>query len=498
MPTETEIGTGKSLELDRHLAPQALGHGQRVALADPAQHQRELLAAEADRRVVLARAGAQEVGEAAQDDVAGRVAERVVDALEVVEVADDERQRAAPAVEPVLEAAAVAQAGQRVELGEVAHLRERAGGLDRADGVVGEGAQRAQLVDPRQQQVDRVVGPQEAQQRAGAVAQRDHQPVVVPRVRAAAVVARGVDGRHARLGGQRARRLGVEQHAALLDELGRDHALDGAGREAAEARDEVEAHAGGGQQPPVARLVEEDAGQLEAERVADPLAHGAQHLAARAARGQLGRDAQQVLDRGAVARRLGRELGVLDDARHERRHGGQDLERRVGRAAAVERLVEREEGEPAAVGGGERDEQRVVGVPGVRPLAGHAAGHPRHVQALEVELVVRHQEGAVTAEALVEQLVELGGLDPPAEQLLPRLLVLILGDHDLVVVPGRAVQVHHDGRVAQLLGHGGGGRLEQPRQVVAGADDGGHVEQGAQAGEGAGRVAGGGTGADTL
>ena len=70
-----------------------------------------------------------------------------------------ERERAAAAVEPVLEAAAVAQAGQRVELGEVAHLLERAGGLDRADGVVGEGAQRAQLVDPRQQQVDRARRP---------------------------------------------------------------------------------------------------------------------------------------------------------------------------------------------------------------------------------------------------------------------------------------------------------------------------------------------------
>ena len=199
-----------------------------------------------------------------------------------------------------------------------------------------------------------------------------------------------------------------------------------------------------------------------------------------------------MLDGGAVAGGLGGELGVLDHAGHQRGDGGQHLERGVGGPAAVDRLVEREEDEPAAVGRAQRHEQHVVRVPGVGPLAGHGAHHQGHVEAAEVELVVRDEVGAVAAEAPVEQPVELGRVDGAAEQLAPGPLVLVLGDHDLVVVPGRPVHVHHDGREAQLLRHGGGGGLEQAGEVVARADDGGHVEQRAQAGEGAGLAAGGG------
>ncbi len=104
------------------------------------------------------------------------------------------------------------------------------------------------------------------------------------------------------------------------------------------------------------------------------------------------------------------------------------IERLLGRAA-VERLVEREKGERAAVGRRQRHDQRVVGLRGVR-----------------------------------------------------------LADHELVVVPGRAMQVDGDGRVAQRLRDGGGGGFEQPAQVVARAHDGGHVEQRAQACEGGAEV----------
>ena len=68
----------------------------------------------------------------------------------------------------------------------------------------------------------------------------------------------------------------------------------------------------------------------------------------------------------------------------------------VARAAAVDRVVEREEGERPAVGRGQRHQQRVVGMPGVR--AGRRRRCPcTHVMPLpcEVELVVRDEEGVV-------------------------------------------------------------------------------------------------------
>jgi hypothetical protein len=413
------------------------------------------------------------------------VAERVVDALEMVEVADHQRERGAALPQAVLEAAAVAQPGQRVELGQLAQALEVAGGLDRADRVVGERAQRAQPVDAGEQQVDRVVGPQEAEQRAVAVAQRHHQPVVVPGARATAVVVRRVDGRDAERGRHRVRGRAVEQHAALLLVLGRHHRVDRRGGERPDAVEVVEADAGGQDELPVARL-EEHGGLLEPERVADALTDGREHLRARAARRQLGRHAQQVLDRGAVAGGLGGELAVLDHAGGDRRDGGHDLERTVGGAAAVDRVVEREEGERAPVGRGQRHEQRVVGVPGVRPDGPGGARHPGNAGAGEVELVVRYQVGVVAAEALVEQPGELLGVDVLAHQRLARLGVVALDHHDLVVVPGRAVDVHNHGQEAERLGDRGRDLVEQALEIVARADDRGHVQQCAQARERAG------------
>ena len=135
--------------------PQALGDRQRPRLAGAREHERELLAAEPRRHVALARCGPQHVGEAPQHLVAGVVAERVVDALEVVEVAAPAATARRPAervevgVDARLEAAAVAQAGERVVLGEVAQAVELARGLDRADRLVGERPQRLQRSSAR-------------------------------------------------------------------------------------------------------------------------------------------------------------------------------------------------------------------------------------------------------------------------------------------------------------------------------------------------------------
>ena len=155
-------------------------------------------------------------GEAAQHRVAGLVVEGVVDALEVVEVADEQRHRplAAGVLDPLLEVAAVAQAGERVVLGEVAHVGEVARRLDRGGGLVGEGAQRLEALGGGEEVVGRVVDPDRADRRAVAVLQRHDQPVPAPRERAVAVGGRGVE-RLEVLGDQLVRAVAVEQHAAL-------------------------------------------------------------------------------------------------------------------------------------------------------------------------------------------------------------------------------------------------------------------------------------------
>ena len=163
-----------------------LGDGERARLAGAGEHERELLAAEPRRHVGRAAHGPQHVGEAPQHLVARVVAERVVDALEVVEVEHQQRQLAGGAervevgVDARLEAAAVAQPGQRVVGGEVAQAVELARGLDRAHRLVRERPQRLQRLVGGQHAVLGVVHPDHAGEPAVAVVQRHDEPVVVP------------------------------------------------------------------------------------------------------------------------------------------------------------------------------------------------------------------------------------------------------------------------------------------------------------------------------
>ena len=98
----------------------ALGDGAPGRVRARQEH-RELVAAVAEH-VVASRGRAATIarGDLAQQPVAGLVAQRVVDALELVEVQHDEAERLAAgdaALEPVLERAVVEQAGQVVGLG---------------------------------------------------------------------------------------------------------------------------------------------------------------------------------------------------------------------------------------------------------------------------------------------------------------------------------------------------------------------------------------------
>ena len=97
------------------------------------QEQRELLAADPRDRVDAAAGRRRDFSEAPQREVAGRVAEAVVQVLEVVEVADEDRERARAAqsalcldLHQLLEAAPVQEAGERVCARGVREPRDQA------------------------------------------------------------------------------------------------------------------------------------------------------------------------------------------------------------------------------------------------------------------------------------------------------------------------------------------------------------------------------------
>ena len=117
--------------------PRRIGRGQRVGdplgerdgvvLADLLAHDDELVAAEAGDQVAGAHRRAQPVGHLDEQLVAGGVAERVVDDLEVVQVQEQAGQPAAPgrnrSATSLASSVAVGQAGQRVVVGLVGQLR---------------------------------------------------------------------------------------------------------------------------------------------------------------------------------------------------------------------------------------------------------------------------------------------------------------------------------------------------------------------------------------
>jgi hypothetical protein len=69
-----------------------LGDGEGAGFPGAREHERELLAAEPGRLVTVIARRAQDLGEAPQHVVARVVAERIVDALEVVEVEHQKRE----------------------------------------------------------------------------------------------------------------------------------------------------------------------------------------------------------------------------------------------------------------------------------------------------------------------------------------------------------------------------------------------------------------------
>ncbi|MNU96316.1 hypothetical protein D3C71_863480 [compost metagenome] len=125
-------GNGMAVHLERlaHRFDQAVGQLAHVfLLADVGQHHGELVAAQPGQRVLLAQHLGQALGEQAQQFVAAGVAQRIVHALEVVQV---QAQHGGAAVGGAVlqrleqlftKQPAVGHAGQRVVVRHVAHLR---------------------------------------------------------------------------------------------------------------------------------------------------------------------------------------------------------------------------------------------------------------------------------------------------------------------------------------------------------------------------------------
>ena len=120
------------VELLGDRAADPLGDLQRLLGRRLGQQDRELLAAEAGRDVVVAQLGAEDLGDPLQHRVAGEVAVRVVDLAEQVEVGHDQRQRPLEALRaPELlrerrgEVARVEEPGLRIDARLRLQLRHR-------------------------------------------------------------------------------------------------------------------------------------------------------------------------------------------------------------------------------------------------------------------------------------------------------------------------------------------------------------------------------------
>ena len=121
-------------------------HGSRQALVVPREKHRELVAAQPERLAALTQPGR----DVAEHKVADRMPEPVVHALQVVEVDEAERERRAHllgrdelTLEPLVEAAVVSEAGERVGQREP----HRADRLVRRALVEGDREQRAEERD---------------------------------------------------------------------------------------------------------------------------------------------------------------------------------------------------------------------------------------------------------------------------------------------------------------------------------------------------------------
>ena len=327
----------------------ALGDGARHVLLRAGQHDHELVAAVAGDLVVRARLGAQRVGDAAQQRVARRVAELVVDPLEVVEVDQHAAERLAVAVgardllsHAHLHRAVVEQAGERVGAGGGADVVVGLGVVAGDDGEVRDRLEHVEVVAR-----DLALLHEADRERAAQLAVPAH--------------------RHADAGlhaaehdAGRERELGVRggHHRPARGEHPAGDAL-ALGEAVAEPL--VRAVVPGGREPAAVDVDEVDAGHVSADREAglarERLEHGL----------QLERDVERVRGAGERAVALG-----LGDAAALGIQPGEPERRQVGERLGDQRLVRGPDVRRAA---GEHGDAADVAAPGERYEQGAARVH---------------------------------------------------------------------------------------------------------------------------
>ncbi len=449
------------------------------------QQQRELVAAEPEGGVRRAQAGAQRLGDLAQGLVAGRVAEGVVDELEVVDVADDERELVAVAdgaldlgVELAHERAPVREARQRILVGQDAKLLELAGRHHRHRRLPGEERERLEPGARGQEQVLGLVGPDAPDDRAAGVAQRDVQAVAVPGPRAAAAAVDAELG--VRLGAARDGLLVGQQVAAAELEGGVEQEQDLLGRHLpARLRAARPADRRARREQPARGVDELDDDLLEAERLADAAAHGLHDGFDGRLLGELRRDGEQLLERGAMAARLGGAVGLLEGEGGVTADGDEEVELHAGRAPAGDGLTERDDREDVAVRVAAGDEQLVTRTPAV-VLVAQVRRRPDEARAdggvVPVDRALGDEVRPALVEALVEDEVDPGGRVGRAEQRLAH-LVRAEDDGGLVVVKLRAVDVDDDAGEADRVREDARDRVEHRRDALVAADHARDVHQ---------------------
>ena len=192
-PIETETAAGCSAKRSRTERRRRSATAIAAASPAPRQHERELLAAEPRRHVGLAGALAQQRREDLEHRSPASWPSESLTRLKLSRSQISSETARAPAMRasmPVAEAAAVAQAGERVVLGQVAHAGELVRRLDRA--APPGWRTRAAPAGARASAAAGRPGrrPRSGRGPAVAVVERHDEPVAVPRPRAAAVVRR--------------------------------------------------------------------------------------------------------------------------------------------------------------------------------------------------------------------------------------------------------------------------------------------------------------------
>ena len=279
-------------------------------------------------------------------------------------------------------------------------LLELAGGDDRHGRLVGEHRQRLEPRAGGQQAILGIVGPDATDHVAGAVAQRDEQPVVVPRERAAAVELR--DEAHVQ-GRQLARRLAREQVAAADLEGRVEQRFDGRRgnrpvrllpRRPADARARSQRSRLGVDE------LDHDLGEPEGAHHAG--AHRLEDQLHRVLAGKLGGHGQQLLERRAVARGLLGALAVVERTRGRGSDRDEVVELGVGRAPPADRLAERHDGKdvPGRVAAGH--EELVPRTPRVGVRAAVEIGQVARAIGAPVDRALGNEVRAAAGEALVE------------------------------------------------------------------------------------------------